>query len=148
MQRTSITVKLLVGVAVTAVTGCVSVEPRSGIAPRPETSRPVQDLAPQIVGPPVRDSLEAVPDPKPSPRASGRPAKAPSDTRRTSPRAPQQREHVGVPRPRHAPPAAARVLNPPTVPVTGTNVCALGRGYGGWSAGSPAARICEDTYGR
>ncbi|MFE7241344.1 hypothetical protein [Streptomyces sp. NPDC057580] len=147
MQRTSITVKLLVGVAVTAVTGCVSVEPRSGIAPRPETSRPVQDLAPQIVGPPVRDSLGAIPDPKPSPKASDRPAKAPSDTRHTAPRAPQQREHVGVPRPRHAPPTAARVLNPPAAPVTGTNVCALGRGYGGWSAGSPEARICEDTYG-
>ncbi|MFV5997197.1 hypothetical protein ACNPQM_33605 [Streptomyces sp. NPDC056231] len=148
MQRTSITVKLLVGVAVTAVTGCVSVEPRPGIAPRSETSRPIQDLAPQVVGPPVRDTLEAIPDPKPSPKASGRPAKVRSDTQNTAPRAPQQREHVGVPRARHAPPTNARVPNPPAVPATGTSVCALGRAYGGWSAGSPEARICEDTYGR
>lgn len=147
MQRTSITVKLLVGVAVTAVTGCVSVEPRPGIAPRPETSRPVQDLAPQIVGPPVRDTLETVPDSKPSRKTPDRPPKAPSDTRRTAPRPPQQREHVGVPRPRHAPPAVVRVPKPPAAPVTGTNVCALGRDYGGWSAGSPESRICEDTYG-
>ncbi|MEU0457308.1 hypothetical protein ABZ322_30855, partial [Streptomyces sp. NPDC006129] len=30
----------------------------------------------------------------------------------------------------------------------GTDVCALGRRYGGWRADSPEATICQDTYGR
>lgn len=39
----------------------------------------------------------------------------------------------------------------PSLPQTrggGHDVCALGRGYGGWHAGSKEARICEETYGR
>lgn len=150
VQRTRIAVQLLVGVAVTAVSGCVSVEPQPGLAPRPQTSRPVQDLAPQIVRPPVRDTLEALPDPKPSEAASGPAVGAPSETRRSAPRAPQQGQHPGViGRWRaHAPRAVpAPVPGLPSSPATGSDVCALGRGYGGWPAGSPQSRICEDTYG-
>jgi hypothetical protein len=150
VQRTRIAVKLLVGVAVTAVSGCVSVEPQPGLAPRPATSRPVQDLAPQIIRPPVRDTLEALPDPKSSEAVSGPAAGAPSETRRRAPRAPQQRQHPGVTGhwPGHAPRAVpAPVPALPSSPATGTDVCALGRGYGGWPAGSPQSRICEDTYG-
>jgi hypothetical protein len=29
-----------------------------------------------------------------------------------------------------------------------TDVCALGRTYGGWRADSPEATICRQTYGR
>ncbi|OUD01098.1 hypothetical protein CA983_22170, partial [Streptomyces swartbergensis] len=29
-----------------------------------------------------------------------------------------------------------------------TDVCALGRRYGGWRADSPEATICRDAYGR
>ncbi|MFD5163912.1 hypothetical protein ACFWMJ_38690, partial [Streptomyces hawaiiensis] len=29
-----------------------------------------------------------------------------------------------------------------------SDVCALGRRYGGWRADSPEATICRDTYGR
>ncbi|MFF0200106.1 hypothetical protein [Streptomyces sp. NPDC005017] len=29
-----------------------------------------------------------------------------------------------------------------------TDVCALGRKYGGWRADSPEARVCEQAYGR
>lgn len=147
VQRTRIAVQLLVGVAVTAVSGCVSVEPQPGLAPRPQTSRPVQDLAPQIVRPPVRDTLEALPDPKPSEAASGPAVGAPSETRRS---APQQGQHPGViGRWRaHAPRAVpAPVPALPSSPATGSDVCALGRGYGDWPAGSPQSRICEDTYG-
>lgn len=150
MQRTRIAVKLLVGVAVTAVSGCVSVEPQPGLAPRPGTSRPARDLAPQIARPPVRDTLEALPDPKPSAQASEPGSGAHSDTRRSGQRAPRQGEHPGgvLPRPRQAPGA---VLVPvpvlPASPVTGTDVCALGRGYGGWPTGSTPSRICEDAYG-
>ncbi|MEJ8668449.1 hypothetical protein WKI71_07455 [Streptomyces sp. MS1.AVA.1] len=34
----------------------------------------------------------------------------------------------------------------PEVPKN-TNVCALGKQYGGWRADSPESRICEQTYG-
>ncbi|MFF0289988.1 hypothetical protein [Streptomyces sp. NPDC005262] len=150
MQRTRIAVQLLVGVAVTAVSGCVSVEPQPGLAPRPQTSRTVQDLAPQIVRPPVRDTLEALPDPKPSEAASGPATGVPPETRRGAARAPRQRQHPGVTGPwsAHVPRAVpTQVPDLPSSPATGTDVCALGRGYGGWPAGSPQSRICEDTYG-
>ncbi|WP_328890161.1 hypothetical protein [Streptomyces sp. NBC_00316] len=149
MQRTRIAVKLLVGVAVTAVSGCVSVEHQPGHAPRPETSRPARDLAPQIARPPVRDTLESLPDPKPSAQASETAPGALSDTRRTGQRT-RQGEHPGgvLPRPRQAPRVApAPVPAMPASPVTGADVCALGRGYGGWPAGSTPSRICEDSYG-
>ncbi|MEU1469092.1 hypothetical protein ABZ434_12845 [Streptomyces sp. NPDC005761] len=147
MHRTRTTVKLLVGVAVTALSGCVSVQPDPSAPTRPPSSRPAQDLAPQIVRPPVRDTLEALPDPKPSPPASRRAAPAPPAARRDGPPPPQQhRPRPARPQPRRAaPPAPAPAL---PAPVTGADVCALGRGYGHWPAGSPQSRICDDTYGR
>ncbi|WP_328908916.1 hypothetical protein OG230_05025 [Streptomyces sp. NBC_00234] len=150
MHRTRITTKLLVGVAVTAVSGCVAVEPRAGVPPRPGTSRPVQDVAPQIVQPPVRESLGSLPDPTPS--ASATPAESPAGAAGTEPRAPRQRGPAQTPSRRaphpapRVPPAAAPAA--PAPPLTGTDVCALGRGYGGWPAGSTQARICEETYDR
>ncbi|MEL5953855.1 hypothetical protein AADR41_03505, partial [Streptomyces sp. CLV115] len=91
MQRTRITVNLLMGVAVTALSGCVSVQPQSDVPPRPRASGPTQDLTPQIVLPPVHDSLGVVPSPTPSTSASAsrRAHAAPPDTRRTAPRAPR-----------------------------------------------------------
>ncbi|SFY44953.1 hypothetical protein OH786_04565 [Streptomyces atratus] len=151
MQRTRITVSLLVGVAVTTLSGCVSVEPRADVPPRPRASGPAQDLTPQVVLPPVHDSLGAVPAPEPSGSAS-RPANAapPPDTRRAVPRTPRQQQRrpsVTRPRPHHAPPAVTAPAPAPPAPVSGTDVCALGRGYGHWPAGSPQSRICDDTYG-
>ncbi|MEU9091705.1 hypothetical protein [Streptomyces sp. NPDC048428] len=139
--------KLLVGVAVTALSGCVSVQPQPSAPTRPESSRPAQDLAPQIAQPPARDTLEALPDPKLSPSASRRAAPAPSPPARlVGPRLPQQHRPGPAARPeprRAAPPAPAL-----PAPVTGADVCALGRGYGHWPAGSPQSRICDSTYGR
>ncbi|MEU6941610.1 hypothetical protein ABZ943_33685, partial [Streptomyces rubiginosohelvolus] len=65
MQRTRITAKLLVGLAVTAVSGCVSVAPGtvSSPPPGPGATGPAQDVAPQIVQPPAREGLEVVPAP-------------------------------------------------------------------------------------
>ncbi|WP_406098788.1 hypothetical protein [Streptomyces sp. NBC_01013] len=146
MHRTRTTVKLLVGVAVTALSGCVSVQPQPSPPARPESSRPAQDLAPQIV-PPVRDTLGALPDPKPSPSAVRRAAPAPPVARHDGPRPPQQ-HRPGPARPpkrRAAPPAPAPALPPP---VTGADVCALGRGYGHWPADSRQSQICDDAYGR
>ncbi|MFG2632114.1 hypothetical protein [Streptomyces sp. NPDC048473] len=148
MQRTRITVKLLVGVAAATLSGCVSVAPQPDVPSRTGTNRPAQDLAPQIVRPPVHDSLGVVPAPDPS--ASAPAPGAPPDTRHAAPRPPQQREHPGAaqPRPRQAPPAVTAPVPALPAPVTGKDVCALGRGYGHWPAGSPESRICEKTYGR
>ncbi|MFD7495307.1 hypothetical protein ACFV8T_23255 [Streptomyces sp. NPDC059832] len=154
MQRTRITVSLLVGVAVTTLSGCVSVQPRPDVPPRPRASGPARDLTPQIVLPPVHDSLEAVPAPEPS-ASAGRPSKGapPPETRRPVPRAPRQQRqprypNAARPRPHRAPPAVTAPVPAPPAPVAGTDVCALGRGYGHWPAGSPQSRICDDTYGR
>lgn len=153
VHRTGITATLLAGIAVTAVSGCVSVEPpRKTVAPRPGTSRPVQDVAPQIVQPPVLDSLEALPDPAAS--ASAGRAGAPSSARDDAPRTPRRRERADAPRPQaprlppRFPGGAGPVAPGASVPVTGKDVCALGRGYGRWPAGSPQSRICDATYGR
>ncbi|MFE6986272.1 hypothetical protein [Streptomyces griseus] len=157
MQRTRITAKLLVGLAVTTVSGCVSVEPGAAPPPRPGVAGPVQDVAPQIVQPPAREALEVVPDPgpptarppSPAPPAAGSPAAS----RRTGPAGtapPRKRADPPSPRTPHRPPGVPAVTVPalPRVPGGGTDVCALGRGYGGWPAGSPEARICSETYGR
>ncbi|MFJ6461538.1 hypothetical protein ACIQM0_10855 [Streptomyces sp. NPDC091387] len=149
MHRTRTTAKLLVAVAVTALSGCVSVQPRPSAPPAPAADRPAQDLSPQIGRPPVRDILEAVPDPKPSSAGTGRASAAPPATRpavpRGAPRAPQPRHLPGPAHPRRALPTVPVPALP--APVTGTDVCALGRGYGHWPAGSPQSRICDHTYG-
>lgn len=114
-------------------------------------------MAPQIVQSPAREVLEAVPDPSPSaalPSSPAPPAVAsPPEAPRTGP--------AGASRPRERadPPGSRtprRVTGVPSVTVPalprvgvgGTDVCALGRGYGGWPAGSPESRICSGTYGR
>ncbi|MFD7720531.1 hypothetical protein [Streptomyces sp. NPDC059814] len=151
MHRTRTTAKLLVAVAVTALSGCVSVQPRPSAPPAPAADRPTQHLSPQIGRPPVRDILEAVADPKPSAAGTGRASAAPPAVRpavpRGAPPAPQPRHLPGPahPRPRRVAPAAPVPALP--APVTGADVCALGRGYGHWPAGSPQSRICDRTYG-
>ncbi|MFH8476782.1 hypothetical protein [Streptomyces sp. NPDC018000] len=152
MQRTRISVKILVGVAVTMLCGCVSVAPQPDVPSRPGTSRSAQDMAPAIVRPPVHDSLGALPVPEPPASASASaPAPGPPPgTRRAAPRAPQQREHPGAaqPRPSQAPPAVTAPVPASPAPVIRKDACALGRRYGHWPAGSPQFRICENTYGR
>ncbi|MFB6716461.1 MULTISPECIES: hypothetical protein [unclassified Streptomyces] len=147
MQRTRITVKLLVGVAVTTLSGCVSVAPQADAPARPGNSRPGQDLAPQIMPPPAHDRLEAVPGPRASVSASAPTTGTSPDTRRAAPHEPRQRNHPEAARPRHAPPAVTAPAPALPAPVSGTDVCALGRGYGHWPTGSPQSRICENTYG-
>ncbi|MGW2280366.1 hypothetical protein [Streptomyces sp. NPDC001770] len=148
MQRTRMTVAALVGVAVATVSGCVTVNPGGPGTPPPPppSSGSVRGVEPQIGQPPAREALDAVPDASPS-------APAPADA---AP-APVSRPHV--PPPGGAPPAAHPPPRPPVrlptltvsglprVPASGKGVCALGRGYGGWSAGSPQSRICDQTYG-
>ncbi|MDX3061076.1 MULTISPECIES: hypothetical protein [Streptomyces] len=149
MHRTGITATLLVGIAVTAVSGCVSVEPpRKTVAPRPGTSRPAQDVAPQIMQPPARDSLEALPDPA----ASASAADVAASTRKDVPPAPRPRARADVPQPQvpRLPSRIPAAVQPaaPGGSVSGEDVCALGRGFGRWPAGSPQSTICDATYGR
>ncbi|MFD4777984.1 hypothetical protein ACFWNU_29625, partial [Streptomyces sp. NPDC058427] len=110
MHRTRTIVKLLACVAVTALSGCVSVQPHPATPPRPATGRPAGDLAPQIGRPPVRDTLEALPDPKPSHSAAdGRTPAASPAAPQTGPRVPPAHDHAATPRPRRAVPATPPV---------------------------------------
>ncbi|MCA1269044.1 hypothetical protein ACIPQH_29335 [Streptomyces rubiginosohelvolus] len=157
MQRTRITANLLVGLAVTAVSGCVSVAPGSVSSPPPGpgATGPAQDVAPQIVQPPAREGLEVVPDPSGPPARPSSPAPpaagSPTETRRAGPAGAARPPERADPPPR-APDRAPRVpsVTVPALPRVpgGADVCALGRGYGGWPAGSPQARICSEAYGR
>ncbi|MEE1755494.1 hypothetical protein [Streptomyces sp. SP18CS02] len=150
MQPTRTTAKVLVGVAVAALTGCVSVEgrPPAPVPAAPEVARPVQDVAPQIVEGPAREALEAALPSRPPatvaarpPRPRAEPRPAPAAPRPQSPRRAPTRE-----RPRERVPA----VRLPAVPVPRgiEDACALGESYGRWRPDSQEARICRGVYGR
>ncbi|MGW7052384.1 hypothetical protein [Streptomyces sp. NPDC054887] len=169
MHRTRTTVKLLVGVAVTAVSatvsGCVAVEPPASPAAVPAPDAPPLPrggaVEPQIVQAPAREALDAALRP-PKEAAPGAERQETPAVRRTARPAPPRRPArlpAADPAPARpvpaapAPPKAAvpvpRVLPSLPAPVPGgADVCALGEGYGGWQHDSPQARICRDTYGR
>ncbi|MFD6424018.1 hypothetical protein [Streptomyces sp. NPDC060198] len=146
MQRTRMTVAVLVGVAVATVSGCVTVNPGGPGAPPPAPNRPVQEVEPQIGQPPAREALDALPEASPSASAPAYPDPAPASGPHVEP-------------PGGAPPAAYPPRRPPVtlptltvsglprVPASGKGVCALGRGIGGWSATSPQSKICDQAYG-
>ncbi|MFH9006317.1 hypothetical protein ACH4E5_24155 [Streptomyces afghaniensis] len=170
MHRTTTTATLLVTVAVSALSGCTTVQypPAPGLsaAPsRPSEPQPEEQTETQIVQAPAREALQLI-------EGSSRPEPAASPSRPTTPpaAAPQQRQPPGTrdvrPRParperpgpaRHSPrrphtglpdvPESVRRDVQESVP-NNTDVCALGRRYGGWRADSPEATICRDTYGR
>lgn len=149
VQRTTTTATLLVTVAVAALSGCVTVQ--RPLAPGPASAPPPgagHDAAGReespVVQAPAREALEMV-DPPASPGASpsaattsaARPPRpdTPSDARNGQERS-QQSRSPQLPEP-------GRSLESGN-----SDVCALGREYGGWPADSPQARICQDTYGR
>ncbi|SOR83317.1 hypothetical protein SCNRRL3882_6763 [Streptomyces chartreusis NRRL 3882] len=171
VHRTTTTATLLVTVAVSALSGCVTVQrppvPGSPAGPsRTSAPEPEGQTQTQIVQAPAREALELI-------ETSRRPEPAASPSRLTTPAAtaPQQRRQP--PGTRDVRPRPARPERPepaprgPRLPHTGlpdvpdsvrqdvrenvpknTDVCALGRRYGGWRADSPEATICRDTYGR
>lgn len=163
VHRTRTTATLLVTVAVTALSGCVTVQrpPVSGpsavpsrpSAPRPDGAAGPRRTEPQVVQAPAREALELIgPSRKPSPdtrAARPAPRSAPEEASGTPPRRrhtvpqPKERREPHRPAPRNATPAV-----PKGVPMNQQDVCALGRKYGGWKADSPQAVICKDTYGR
>ncbi|MDX3855282.1 hypothetical protein [Streptomyces sp. AK02-01A] len=144
---------LLMGAAVTAVCGCVTVEaprPAPGAVPRPVASSSAAgpgSVESQIVQGPAREALAPIASAGPEPAGSP----SPSPVRGTGPErtSGHERPPAAPPRPRQQRPrerpAAQRPLAP--APAAG-NVCVLGETYGRWPADSPQARICRNTYGR
>jgi len=163
---------VLVGMAVTAVSGCVTVEPvhRTGPEARPGTSSgtPEWRVEPRIVQAPVREALEAAGGAEESPRPVGpRPygqtlqADPPATHRAASDRAagtsgrsgtlprPEgetQERHTGrvLPAPSGAPSVPPAAV--PAEPEVSVDVCGLGERYGRWHSDSPQARICRGAY--
>ncbi len=151
VHRTTTTAALLVTVAVSALTGCVTVRHTAAPGPPPsaapsQQSAPRTDgsASPRVVQAPAREALEMVgpsedpaPAPKPaSPGAPGPLAPGHSPTRAAAPPA----QPPGAHHPAQAPPRTSQ-----RVPA---DVCDLGREYGGWRGNSPESKICEQTYGR
>ncbi|MGW2648764.1 hypothetical protein ACWC2T_28515 [Streptomyces sp. NPDC001393] len=154
MHRTTTTAALLVTVAVSALSGCVTVpRPATPAAARdtgpslPTAPRPDGSTKPRSVQAPAQEALEMTgpsrhpehrpPDHRP-PAASRQPAGAPAAVHRppTAPPAP--------PRPRRS---QTPVRGLPNAVPKAPNVCTLGKEYGGWREDSPEAKICEQTYG-
>ncbi|MGW0767455.1 hypothetical protein [Streptomyces sp. NPDC002676] len=151
MHRTTTTAALLFTVAVSALSGCVTVPGPATPGPPPDTvpsqptaPRPDGSAEPRVVQAPAREALEMVGPPRhperPAPTAAHRPTAAPPVTRRPpAPPAPPRPDH-----PRRTPVQAPDLPQPaPKAP----DVCALGTKYGGWQKDSPEAVICRQTYG-
>ncbi|MDX3582205.1 hypothetical protein [Streptomyces europaeiscabiei] len=166
MHRSTTTATLLVTVAVSALTGCVTAHrpppPEASPVPsRPSMPRPDGTTETQTVQAPAREALELVGPPREStPSASTTPkpvvpAATTDAPTPTAPPPPPRDEHRGAPE-RHGPPPGSRphVEVPPlprtipTRPPKNSDVCALGHKYGGWGKDTPQAAICKDVYGR
>ncbi len=158
VQRTTTTATLLVTVAVSALTGCVTVQrplsPGPATHPSPSAEpRPVGQGETQVVQAPAREALEMI-GPSRRSKASASPSRrADPGTRTPQRRTPADDARNG--RPGTAVPDQDTPRRPPVdLPVpdgsTGSgdsDVCALGRQYGGWRADSPDAAVCRQMYG-
>ncbi|MFC9653644.1 hypothetical protein ACFQ65_31190 [Streptomyces sp. NPDC056450] len=155
---------ILMGVAVTAVSGCVAVEPHPSPnpSPRPETSSGIQGPGapePLIIEAPAKEALEAaVPPPAPgtAPHSSAGARPSAQDGAAGQNRSAGRDRTSGSERPpatsrpeRRAAqdhPEEPRHSAPPSAPAF-ADVCTLGERYGKWPKDSPQARICRETYG-
>ena len=166
MHRTRTTATLLVTVAVTALSGCVTVQrplvpgpsaaPYRPSEPRPDGKAGPQKPDPQIVQAPAKEALELIgPSRKPSPGTGAKspaadPAAAASEE--ASGTTPRRRHPAPKPKERREPhrpaPHTVGPAVPKGVPMNQQDVCALGRRYGGWKADSPESVICKGAYGR
>ncbi|MFF4691206.1 hypothetical protein [Streptomyces sp. NPDC001307] len=153
MHRTTTTAALLVTVAVSALSGCVTVQrpappapPRDTAPSLPTAPRPDGSAKPRTVQAPAQEALEMTgPSRHPkhaTPATPQHTVAAPPVVRRppaAPPAPPRPREHPRRPQ--------SPVPDLPNAVPKAPNVCALGRRYGGWRADSPEAEICERTYG-
>lgn len=156
VHRTT-TATLLVTVAVSALTGCVTVQrsPATGTAGAPAghpAPHPEGGTGRGAVQAPAREALGRVgPSPTRSPARPSAPAASSTESRRTPPpSSPSHHLRLEVPRYEHKPyvPSAPRAEIPDighSVPGN-AGVCDLGREYGHWSADSPQSRICGQAY--
>ncbi|MFF5363095.1 hypothetical protein ACFY4I_27500 [Streptomyces scabiei] len=165
---TTATATLLVTVAVSALSGCVTTHrpppPQASPVPSlPSEPRPDGTGGTAIVQAPAREALELIGPPRsPAPSASTAPEPAAPATASTDPRpaapapAPPPRGKRQAPPERYGPPPGSRPRvdvphvpeNLPARPPGNSDVCALGHKYGGWGRDTPQAAICKDVYGR
>ncbi|MFI7388807.1 hypothetical protein [Streptomyces sp. NPDC049813] len=141
---------LTAAAAVTATaSGCVSV--RAPVAPDPSgpsvtapVPRPEGHAGRPLVQAPAREALKRTgPSPRPAPAAPRTAAPVPPPRPAAPVRRAAPRPAARTPAPRRAPAPAATPKAPPTT----TDVCALGRKYGGWDPDSPQSVICRGAYG-
>jgi len=161
VHRTTTTATLLVTVAVSALSGCVTVQrppvPGPPAAPSlPAAPRPDGQSEPQIVQAPAREALELIGpsrEAKPGAPATHRGA-PPSAAQERAPQQeaprthPQHPAHPAHPENRQPPQPRVEIPDVATAVPKNPDVCGLGKKYGGWRKDSPEARICEQTYGR
>lgn len=161
MHRTTTTATLLVTVAVSALSGCVTVQhpsvaPGPPVAPsQPSAPRPDGRAEPQVVQAPAQEALQLIESSRKSRRSAPLPKQAPPSSAvapapeqqapRSQPHARPAHPHPEAPRPQHPhveiPDVAAHLPKNP-------DICKLGKQYGGWRKDSPEAAICEGAYGR
>ncbi|MEU1339836.1 hypothetical protein [Streptomyces sp. NPDC005827] len=156
MHRTTTIAALLVTVAVSALSGCVTVQrpaapgPPPGTAPSlPSVPRPDGSAEPKVVQAPVKEALEMVGPSRPPTHPSAAPPHTPAPP---PPPAQHRQPAARAATPPHPQPHRTHTPRTGLPDVTGSvpkapDVCALGKQYGGWRADSPQARICERTYG-
>nr|WP_223190620.1 hypothetical protein [Streptomyces sp. TRM68416] len=164
VHRTTTTAALLVTVAVSALSGCVTVQRPPVTAPTAPPSRPPAPetngrAEPRIVQAPAQEALELIGPPRRPDDKKPVPEQPPAPQADTP--APANRPSVSHPQPRRPHPHPKRQLpdvRPPQPHVEvpdieesvrkNADVCGLGRKYGGWHKDSPEAAICERAYGR
>ncbi|MFB7460482.1 hypothetical protein [Streptomyces sp. NPDC056188] len=160
MHRTTTTATLLVSVAVSALSGCVTVQRPPAPGPAAATT-PLSVPSPDgkaghpAVQAPAREALERIGDPRHS-STPATPPRVPSEAAPPGKRQPPAPAHSPARPPAHAAPRHPRPASPPRAHHPGakhalppnTDFCALGRQYGGWKPDSPETRICHQTYDR
>ncbi|MEV7086312.1 hypothetical protein AB0O07_10490 [Streptomyces sp. NPDC093085] len=161
----------LVGMAVTAASGCVAVppDPAREVRPAPQAAAPspaTGEAAAPIAQSPAKEALERIapapagatggagpggPDGAPAP-GTGPAGTGPTRTGPTGRGTGTVRTPAAPAVPGHGPrPGTPRHPVPPPTPVplpsvrSFSDLCALGERYGRWPADSPQARVCRGT---
>ncbi|MCI3278773.1 hypothetical protein [Streptomyces cylindrosporus] len=164
MHRTTTTATLLVTVAVSALSGCVTVQrppvpagPVPAAPSQPSAPRPDGQSEPQIVQAPAREALEMMgPSKSAGPRKPERhgptaDAQTPADPHPAPRSHPHPHPHPRKPHPQPRHQSQPNIEIPDvtkSVPKSQSDVCALGKKYGGWKADSPESVICKQAHGR
>lgn len=141
--------------AFSALSGCVTVQrppvsgPPAAVPSPPPAPRPKGDAEPQVVQAPAREALEMVGPARDRAATTLRQRQGPAPSTVPDGHPPAYRSHPQHPRPhpRPAHPDPRRRTQPHVDVPDVTDVCALGRKYGGWRSDSPEAVACRQVYG-